>query len=336
MGAVRSHAMALDGDTGNRVARIRAQPVVRSAIWLALVAACGPAVRPEGPESPSPSQITAPPTAPPPRSSTGTPGRQWLVGEMCPQGAAGRPAVLPLFLRSVGWSADPEQVEAPLARGAVGQFAVLAIDGRKAGVFSVVGVADAGLASDVAVGTYAGGPPCATASGPKAVEDPVCARVLAGCGVAVASIEPGQGVFGNAETAAPPVGAACVGADALAVDVDGDGTVESYPLAQLLDPMRAPADELTASPGTSAKCTPHYSQLDVRLTPGVEPGGRVDPKYVVQLDVLGVVDVDGDGRRELVLAYRYPEGQNRTVALYSATATAGRLELVGEATPWQR
>ena len=51
------------------------------------------------------------------------------------------------------------------------------------------------------------------------------------------------------------------------------------------------------------------------------------------LDVLGVLDLDGDGRREVAVAFRYPDG--RTLALYSALSLSGRLELVGEAVPWQ-
>jgi hypothetical protein len=52
----------------------------------------------------------------------------------------------------------------------------------------------------------------------------------------------------------------------------------------------------------------------------------------VTIDLLGVVDLDADGRHELVLAFRYPE--SRTLAVYSALHQAGRLELVGEAVSW--
>jgi hypothetical protein len=50
--------------------------------------------------------------------------------------------------------------------------------------------------------------------------------------------------------------------------------------------------------------------------------------------LLGVVDVDGDGRFELVLVYHYED--RRTIAVYSAVSSPVRLELVGEAIPWQR
>jgi hypothetical protein len=45
-----------------------------------------------------------------------------------------------------------------------------------------------------------------------------------------------------------------------------------------------------------------------------------------------VVDLDGDGRREIVMVYQY--ATRRTWAIYSATATSSRLDLVGEAEPW--
>ena len=47
-----------------------------------------------------------------------------------------------------------------------------------------------------------------------------------------------------------------------------------------------------------------------------------------------MLDLDGDGRRELVLAYRYAD--HRTWAVYSAAGSPVRLELVGEAIPWSR
>ena len=307
--------------------RFAAAPVSIAAI----LGGCGPVVRPDAPDP----AAEAPVTHTPRRSPTANPGRQVLIGEMCPQGADGRPGVAPLFLRSVGWTDEVDQVGAPLARGTVGQFAVLGIDGKRAGVFSVVGVADVG-AQDIAVGSYAGASPCAVAQGTgKAVDDPACVKAVAGCGLAVATIEPGQDAFADTPAATPRAGAACVVGDALAVDVDGDGAIETYPVSQLLDAMRAPAEEVSASPVAAPKCSARFAQLGIRLTPGVEPG-RAEARHIVDLDILGVIDVDGDGRREVFLAFRYPEGQGRTIAVYSAKSRPGRLELVGEATPWQR
>jgi hypothetical protein len=292
---------------------------------LSLAAACGPAVRPDAPDP----AAEAPVGRPAPRSPSANPGRQYLVAEMCPAGAAGRPAVAPLFLRGVGWSADADQVAAPLARGAVGQLAVLAIDGRRAGVFSVVGMAEVGD-GDVGIGSYSGAAPCSRAQGDKAVDDAACLKALAGCGLAFAAIEPGQDAFADAPAQTPQTGAACVSGDVLAVDIDGDGAIETYPVSQLLDAVRVPAEEVSAVAVAAPSCKPTYAQVGIRLTPGMEPGRAVEARHVVDLDVLGVIDVDGDGRRELFLGFRYPEGQGRTIAVYSATSSAGRLELVGE------
>ena len=51
---------------------------------------------------------------------------------------------------------------------------------------------------------------------------------------------------------------------------------------------------------------------------------------MVTVDVLGVLDLDGDGRRELILAMRFPTV--RSIVVYTATGSAQRLELAGEAT----
>ena len=46
-------------------------------------------------------------------------GRRVLVGEMCPQGAGGRPAVAPLIMRGVSWIDTAAEVAARYAAGLV-------------------------------------------------------------------------------------------------------------------------------------------------------------------------------------------------------------------------
>jgi hypothetical protein len=58
-----------------------------------------------------------------------------------------------------------------------------------------------------------------------------------------------------------------------------------------------------------------------------------DPKVFRSLDLIGVVDLDDDGRREIVLQYRY--GAVRTWAIYAARQGAGRLKLAIETVPWE-
>ena len=118
------------------------------------------------------------------------------------------------------------------------------------------------------------------------------------------------------------------------VDIDGDGAVELFPLAAVLDGIRSPAQEWSANQKLKAACVPKFSLYDVKLTPEAEPGKAPDAKAVVLLDLLGVVDLDGDGRKELVIALRFPTV--RTVVVYTATSSPQRLELAGEAQSFQK
>ncbi|MCA9678922.1 MAG: hypothetical protein H6708_17085 [Kofleriaceae bacterium] len=286
---------------------------------------CGPKVHMNGDDDPvalraAPVGKTAAPRA-----------RGVLLGEMCPQGAAGRPGVAPLLVRGVGWSDDADEVGSRLERDAH-TFGVYGVDGTRAGVFEVLGVSDVGLPQPVAIGSYTGRAACAPASDEGgAPEDPACLRATGGCGLAVATIDRGS-QDGQAPTI--PVGTACVSGDALLVDLDGDGATESFPIASFVDAVRAPAEEVLAAPVVGVSCDGRFAVYNLPVaSTGGEPDAPPDPRYTVVLDVLGVLDLDGDGRREVAVAFRYPDG--RTLALYSALSLSGRLELVGEAVPWQ-
>jgi hypothetical protein len=297
---------------------------MRSLVLTLGLAACGPQVRPAMFDTEDEPAATAPVVG------TAAPGRGVLVGEMCPRGAAGRPAVAPLLVHGVGWSTDAEEIELQLSRAARA-FAVLGLDGKRAGIFEVLGAVDAGLAVDVAIGGYVGRPPCAPASDEGgAREDAACLKATRGCGLAVAALERRGGA--DLEVPDPTIGGACRSGDHLVVDVDGDGASEAFPLAQFVDPVRAPAEEVLAAPVVAPACEARFTIYGHVVAPPREPGVSDDPRYHVTLDVLGIVDLDGDGRREVVVAYRYPEG--RTLAVYSAVRQAGRLELVGEASTW--
>jgi len=320
--------MPLDEVEGNRVARARAFTDVRPLVLLILVAGCGPKVRPDLPDD-EPSPVANRPVG----KTHAPPGRNVLVGEMCPEGAAGRPGVAPLLVRGVGWNDDADDVTAQLERSAH-SFAVLGLDGKRAGVFEVLGVADVGLPSDVAIGSYIGRSPCApgTTDG-GAADDALCLAATGGCGLAVASID--RGAPGDAgEVPELTVGGACLAGDSLIVDIDGDGAAESFPLGQFIDAVRAPAEEVLAAPVVGVACEPTFALYNLVIVPPPEDAGTADdPRYHVTIDIIGVADLDGDGRRELAIAFRYPDG--RTLGLYSAIAQSGRLELVGQAIPWQ-
>jgi hypothetical protein len=258
-----------------------------------------------------------------------------LVGEMCPQAAAGRPAVAPLMMRTLQWSDAADDVDAAVERGSTPRFIVFGTDGKLAGVFDTLGLAEIAGGATVASGTYAGASPCTyeSAAKPRAgatastrAEDPKCGPATNSCGLAVAELtRPGE----PPETPALPTGGACMNGNELAVDIDGDGRIESFPIAGVLDSTRAPAQEWTASPTATASCTPAFQLYDLKLVAEPEPGKPVDPKSLVMVDVLGVLDLDGDGRNELVLALRFPTV--RSIVVYTATASPQRLELAGEA-----
>jgi hypothetical protein len=255
-----------------------------------------------------------------------------VIGEMCPQAAAGRPAVAPLVMRGTAWTDTASEVNSVIERGSVPRFTVFAVDGKVAGVFDTLGTADIGLAQTVASGTYVGALPCTSdAGGGTRIEDPKCGPATRGCGIAV-------GELGRSDdppaTGAYATGGACISGDSLAVDIDGDGVMESFPLVSALDGIRSPADEWTAGPTAGAACKPTFQLYDVRLVPPPDPGKAPDTKNLVTLAVLAVVDVDGDGRKELILSLDFPTV--RTIVVYTSTGSPQRLELAGEGTSFQR
>ncbi len=285
---------------------------------------CGPAVKPDTPR-PEPDGVVKDGLRHPSRTGG---SRHVVVGEMCPEGAAGRHGIAPIAMRTVGWGDAAAELTTVVERGSVPQFEVLGHEGRPAGLFHTMGVTTLGLPQAVAVGTYTGSEPCATVdkSGEARV-DPTCKTALSGCGLAVATIS--QGSTGeDPERVSYPIGGACVGGDAIVIDVDGDGATESFPLASLLDGVRSPAQEWSATPSAGAPCAATFQLYGVKLVAPPEAGKPSDPKATVILDVLGVLDLDGDARREVVLGLRFPTV--RTVAIYAAPASPQRLELVGE------
>ena len=286
---------------------------------VVLAWACGP--RADGPTQPPVTAGGPPPRGADHRSQPG--GRSVVIGELCPELAADRPAVVPWFARLVGWSDDPDDAAAPVGRGVARQFSVRAFDGRRAGLFTAVGLADLD-GRKVAAGGYAGAPPCAKPQeiGQEPVLDPACVEIQRGCGLAIAEAPTtGAPAFEDPEPLRLDVGGACRSGDDLVVDVDRDGRVERFPIARFLDEQHGPADEVSARSGGTGECEPRFSLP--RLLPEAHPRGFLG------LDLLGVLDADADGRYELVLQLRY--AGRRTTALYAAPASPGRLERVGEA-----
>ncbi|HEY5927787.1 MAG TPA: hypothetical protein VIV11_39145 [Kofleriaceae bacterium] len=309
-------------------------------MWLrfglcALLVGCGPAVKPASPPGePDPITKQVRPTKVDPT------GRRIVLGEMCPQGAGGRPAVAPLIMRGVGWTDTASEVAATVERGQVPRFSVFGVDGKAAGTFEALGMVEVGIAQPVATGTYVGASPCTygvglreadkAGSGAKPAdtraEEPKCGSATRGCGIAVGEITAPDD---PPHTVTFTTGGACISGNEIAVDIDGDGKIESFPIAGALDGIRAPAAEWSASPTATATCKPTYQVYDMKLAPEARPKHPAE-KAMVIVDVLGVIDLDADGRRELILAMRFPTV--RSIVVYTSTSSPQRLELAGEAT----
>lgn len=301
-----------------------------------LLIACGPTVRPPEP----PPEPVGPGQYAPQKGKPAPVGRQVVVGELCPQAAAGRPAVAPLIMKQLDWIDESDQVAGQVERGRVPRFNVLGTDGKSAGVFDTIGVADVGMKTSVAAGTYTGASPCTADAGATSAtttatttrtETPACAAAMLNCGLALGELSrPDDPV----ETPRFPTSGACMMGDSIAVDIDGDGAAEVFPLSGVLDAVRGPAGEWLAAPAVGTKCEPSFALYDIKLVRPAEPGKTSDPKATVTLDVIGVLDLDGDGRNELVVALRFPTV--RTIAVYSPRNAFTRLELVGEAESFPR
>lgn len=296
--------------------------------WIVTASACGPAVRPDTPPHEPGPGIKVEPL---PQAGKAVRGRQLLVGEMCPQGAGGRPAVLPLMMRTVSWTDNEDEVAAAVERGSVPRMLVFGTDGKPAGTFDTLGLADIGQVS-VASGTYVGASPCSADGGNgKRIDDAKCAAATTSCGIAVGQLmRPDD----PPETIAIATSGACLQGDAISIDIDGDKVMEQFPLAGVLDGIRSPAKEWSAAPVVGQKCTPVFTLFDLKIVPQLEPGKGSNAQHAVGIDVLAIADLDGDGRNEVVLAMKFPTV--RTIAVYSSSGSPQRLELVGEGTSFPR
>jgi hypothetical protein len=122
---------------------------------MTLLFGCGPTVKPGSvPAEPSPVAHGVRPLKINPQ------GRRVVVGEMCPQGAGGRPSVTPLVMRGVAWNDSATEVAATVERGSVPRFVVYGVDGKPAGAFDTLGIVDVAPGQSVASGTYVGASPC--------------------------------------------------------------------------------------------------------------------------------------------------------------------------------
>ena len=251
---------------------------------------------------------------------------------MCPQLAAGKPALAPLISHGMRWEDDPTILSGFIERAASPRLLVLGYDGVRAGAFDMVDTMDGELPQVAATGVYVGHPPCTRDVGGGArAEHPACNAAAKGCGLAIGFVDAADDR--EPVLSASRLGGACMTGDDLAVDIDGDGTIERYRLSGFLDEVRAPAERVAPEPAAVASCTPSFSIHGLTLAPGLEPGTKIDDQVTVGIDLLGVIDLNADGRRELIVAIRYPGG--RSIVVYAAAPGAAMvIERVGEAIAW--
>ncbi len=257
------------------------------------------------------------------------PGTEVLLGQMCPEASSGRPAVLPLVARRAVWQDGSEDLGALVERRQARQFSVLGWDGRRVGVFSVAGAAD-NEGEPVAIGAYAGNAPCGSqpqADG-AASSDASCVSALGQCGLALSVLESASGSLARpyeeqGDPASFGIGQGCVADGKLIVDVDADGKGEAFAVEDFVAAFTEPSDSVNAIENGESQCQGTFAAANVMT--------GTDPKGFRGMDLIGVVDMDGDKRRELVFAFRYPD--KVTWAVYSSRKGAG-LELVGENVVW--
>lgn len=294
--------------------------------------ACGPRFDPKSPDK-GPREAEGQVSPLPKRAGGKPPVREVLLGEMCPKAAADRPAVKPIIVRHVIWEDSDEAVVRPIESRTARQFSILGWDGRRVGLFTAAGAAQALDQGTVATGSYAGGSPCQppVKSADDIRFDPECVASLDHCGLAIALLEPSAGLDAkpyeeDPDAATFELSGACAVDGKLLVDIDDDGTTEAFVLTDFVDAFRGPSDEVISVDKPTGTCKPQFA------THGAVPKG--DPRDWLGLDILGVLDLDGDGRPEIVAGYNYPD--RRTWAVYTARSSSGRLDLVGEGIPWKR
>jgi len=229
------------------------------------------------------------PPAPPPEPP---PARAFAVARVCPDG---RPEAR-LFAARLrgGWTAKRGELSQVIRSARLARLATFAWGGKRGGSFTVGGSTGA---TPTAIGGFAGRRPCDPPLLGPAEVDPTCRAVLGACGVGVGWVDPP-----DLDSVPDPVlGEACALDGRLIVDLDRDGTPEAFPLAALA----AEDAEVTGGPRQGACAKPSFAG---RLGHG--------------LDLLAVVDLDEDGRLEVLL-----QSRSRWL-LYAAKQSASRLDRV--------
>lgn len=243
-----------------------------------------------------------------------TEGPSLLLGWYCPESAAGRPGVEPVLARDPAWTNEEAVLERAISARRAKRFSVLGYQGQLSGILSVAGGATSGGAR-LAIGSYLGAEPCdiVDSLGNVRSTDEQCLHATQNCSLAVGLLEPAGGFDArpyeeDPEAAELAKSAACEIGQNLAVDVDGDGTAERFSLSEILagrSPVELPLQDEGGRTCESSFASP-----------------IADAEDLVRV---GVLDLDGDGRPEVV--YRNAS----EFLVYGAPNSPARMELLGRA-----
>jgi hypothetical protein len=291
--------------------KLEMQMDFRIAITLTLVA-CGGVPKKQKPAA---KPLTPASERLPAQAGAQVSGPSVLIGWYCPESAAGRPGVEPLLARDPTWTNDQAVLDRAIDARRAKRFSVLGYQGQSVGNLSVAGGAtSAGV--KLAIGSYLGAEPCDVVDslGKVRSQNAECWRTTRGCSLAVGMLEAAGGFKARPYEEDPEAvvlvkGAACEIGENLIVDVDGDGRAERFSLSEIMA-GRSPV-ELPLQDEGGRTCEMSFA------------GAVSEESTIVRV---GVLDLDGDGRPEIV--YR-----NATeLLLYGAPNSPARMELLGRAT----
>ncbi len=276
----------------------------RITISAALIG-CGGAQKP----TPKPETEAQMAVSPAPKSTPATISQaRVLLGWYCPDSGGGRPAVQPILALDQTWQSSKEFLAHAIGARQTKRFSVMAYDGGRAGSFAVAGAASLGETT-LAIGSYVGAGTCDSldALGKVRSQDAQCLSTTGGCALAVGELDAAGGFDARPYEEDPDEeewlrGAACEVGEDLLIDVDGDGATERFSLAELVA-GQVPV-ELPLRQDGKTSCEPSFAGV------------------FGELIRLGVIDLDRDGRLEVV----YRRGED--VFLYGAPHSPARMELL--------
>lgn len=246
-------------------------------------------------------------------------GDSYVIGDLCLNRSLSRMNLFPRFRVSGDrWSAEAGVVRAPLL-AASHKFTALGLDGSTVAVFLTETDPSMGEMSGF-VGEYRGSSGgCSAGDAEQKVGDWACIAA-GGCGLAVSRV--GEPVSPRWKMDISTA-FSCVENGVLVLDINGDGVDEAFDLAAFAEQSGLEAESAETAAVVRGRlhgrseCEREFIWYQLKRGPSRA------------VDVLGVVDLNGDGRHELVIAVR--GSGSRSIAVYQARDDGLRLDRVAVA-----